>query len=132
MAKKTKKKRARQIRLPGMKDVTDPEIAKAGEKFRKSRDKAKDASDQRKADEQALIAVCERKGLEVYRDMEADPPIVIKITTTKHALVKPIPSGEVDESGPPEADEREPDVEDDDTHEGGDPEPTQPPPDKAA
>jgi hypothetical protein len=77
---------ARQTTIPGTEAPIDPEIAKLGEAFAKAGSKAKKANEDKKVAMEALVAKMREKKIKVYRDMEADPPIRIKLSDPKFTV----------------------------------------------
>lgn len=86
MATKTKKK-ARQTAFDGMKREVDKEVAAAAEAYVTERDKRMKKSKDESEAKIALIEVMKKKGLDVYRDDEADPPVVITLSNKTNVKV---------------------------------------------
>lgn len=76
----------RQIRIPGTEDAVDAEVAKLGELFAKAGSKAKKASEAKKDACDKLVAMMLKKKIQVYRDLEADPPISINLSDPKYTV----------------------------------------------
>ena len=80
-----------------MEDKVDPGAAKRGAVYVSKRDKRIAASKDEKAAKDELIRYLLEKKIDSYRDMEADPPVII-ILSTKHDV-------HVDEIDPERVDE---------------------------
>lgn len=89
------KPRARQKQLPTLERKVDREIAAAAEAYVTERDKRMELSKREKDTKTALIALMRKKGIEVYRDSEASPPVVITVSSKDSVKVTEVPD-EVD------------------------------------
>lgn len=95
--------KARQKRLPGMEEKVDKGVANRGALYVTKRDKRMNASKDEKAAKEELIRYMLEKKIDTYRDLEADPPVII-VVSTKHDIhvdeIKPEnvdePAGEVE------------------------------------
>lgn len=82
--------RMRQTRIPGTEGDVDPEVHAAGQLYTRKRDTRMDASVEEKASKVALINTMKRKGVTIYKDMEADPPVVIVLSSKDDVKVTPL------------------------------------------
>lgn len=76
----------RQIRIPGTEDKVDAELARLGEVFAKAGNKHKKAGEAKKTACDALVAAMLKKKVQIYRDLEADPPISINLSDPKYTV----------------------------------------------
>ena len=97
MTKKSEKPKARQKRLPGMEDPIDKGLADRGASYVLKRDKRIKASKDEKAAKDELIRYMLEKKIDTYRDLEADPPVIIVLATKHDVHVDEIDPERVDE-----------------------------------
>lgn len=71
--------RGRQKDLPGIERKTIEEVDVAAEAYEAARDERMACSESETVAKQALIAVMQKHKLKVYRDENADPPLVVTI-----------------------------------------------------
>jgi len=115
----------RQTRIPGTEGDVDPEVHAAGQLYTKKRDHRMDASVEEKGAKVALINTMKRKGVTIYKDMEADPPVVIVLSSKDDVKVTPLGDddpeiAELPDAGDDEEGDELPTAEDD-AEEAGEP-----------
>lgn len=76
-------KRTKQLEVPGTERKVIKEIDEAAELFLDKREVLKRAKKKHDEAEVALIAVCKKHGLTVYRDDSVTPPLVVHIAAGK-------------------------------------------------
>lgn len=71
---------ARQSTIPGTERKVDAEVAAAGVAYVQQRDKRMGLTKKEKAAKDALIALMRKKKVDVYRDDDANPPVILTLT----------------------------------------------------
>ncbi len=101
--------RGRQKDLPGIERKSIDEVDTAAEAYEAARDERMRCTESETVAKQALIAVMQKHKLKVYRDENADPPLVVTIEKPDPTVkVKRMPSpiaAEEDEESDEESDE---------------------------
>lgn len=123
-----KPKRMRQTRIPGTEGEVEPEVHAAGSLYTKLRDDHKDLTRELKGAKTALINTMKRLGVEVYKDMEADPPVVIVVSSKDEVKVTELGADDPERAELPDAgDAEEAETNDDGSeHQGADVEQLEP------
>jgi hypothetical protein len=75
--------RGRQKDLPGIERESIPEINAAAEAYVKARDKRMELTKEEVATHEALAETMKRHKVKVYKDSDADPPLIMTLTSTE-------------------------------------------------
>ena len=89
---------ARQGELPGTERKRIEEVETAAEAYVRVRDRRMKLSKSEKEAKDALIAVMRKHHLDVYKDTEATPPLVVRVSQTDNVKVEAVASDD-DEDG---------------------------------
>lgn len=88
---------AKQLQVPGTERKVNKAVATAAEAYVSERDKRMKLTEKEKASKDALIAVMRKEGLQVYRADDAEPPVIITLTSKDNVKVTEV--GDDDEGG---------------------------------
>ncbi len=97
----------RQQSIPGIERKANREINDAAENYVEQRDKRMKLSEYESEAKEALIAVLKKSGISVYRDDDADPPLVITLSTKDNVKVSEVESDDEEWDDTPNTFERD-------------------------
>lgn len=96
---------ARQMRVPGTEKKTIKELDAAAEAYVEARDARMKKTEKEVEAKEALISVMKKHELTVYKDDDADPPLIVTLTPGKDKVKVTQADGETeDEDGEEEHD----------------------------
>lgn len=90
---------ARQTEVPGTERQVNKKVAKAGATYVDQRDKRMGETKKEKEVKDALIATMREEKVKIYRDDEADPPVLITLSNKYDVKVTRIGSDDDDAGG---------------------------------
>lgn len=76
----------KQLRIPGTERNAIPELDAAAEVYVKERDKRMSMTEKEVAAKDVLIGMMKKHGLSIYKDEDADPPLIITLTAGKDVV----------------------------------------------